>query len=504
MLAVVDPSEYDQPRSRAKVDVETLRRPITAEQRLEAQARLDWVVLQLTTLPVKGMPRWLRRQWTGDTAVDDTHVPLASRRNTADRNAWDVDGGQYIRSKATGDRHAPKTKGGKGAQVMKITKSEYSLDLALVVACDASEGNRSYFPTIALGLAAHRPATDPAGHAKRVFEVLDQAGVTKRHLAADRLYPHQGGAAWHTFLLEKGWGPVFDYRVDTLGRQGVAKGGALLVNGQFCCPMAPDAAIDAVADLRAGRIDHRTYEARMAQLELHRMHNKEGEDANGTVRVACPASGPAPKVRCPLREDSLKPNVIRQPDGSDGDTRTLVQLLPTRLAEVARDEALGMGKSEKDAAALARKADGTLPKCCTQDSVSVRREVLAKHRQPLVYGSREHKSVYRNARNARNAREGFHGFAKDPAEENVASPGLRRKRGLAAQSIYAAIGMAVAGIRKIVSFLEHMREDEQGNWYVPRKPRPGSDQLALGEGGGYEDDGDDGWPPDDDPPPDTT
>ena len=61
--------------------------------------------------------------------------------------------------------------------------------------------------------------------------------------------------------------------------------------------------------------------------------------------------------------------------------------------------------------------------------------------------------------------------------------------------------MAVAGIRKIVSFLEHRRQDEQGRWYVLREPRPGSDELALGEGGGYQDD-DDGWPPDD-PPPDT-
>ncbi len=32
-----------------------------------------------------------------------------------------------------------------------------------------------------------------------------------------------------------------------------------------------------------------------------------------------------------------------------------------------------------------------------------------------------------------------------------------------------------------------MREDEKGRFYVPRKPRPGSSELALGEGGGYQD-----------------
>lgn len=79
--------------------------------------------------------------------------------------------------------------------------------------------------------------------------------------------------------------------------------------------------------------------------------------------------------------------------------------------------------------------------------------------------------------------------------------GLRRKRGLAAQSLYAAVGLAVAALRKIVSFLEHKRQDAQGCWYVPRKPRPGSNDLALGEGGGYTNDDD--WPPDDeDQPPD--
>jgi hypothetical protein len=38
-----------------------------------------------------------------------------------------------------------------------------------------------------------------------------------------------------------------------------------------------------------------------------------------------------------------------------------------------------------------------------------------------------------------------------------------------------------------------MRQDEQGRWYVPRKPRPGSNGLALGEGGGYQDSDEDEW-----------
>ena len=500
MIDLVNPSEFDQPRDRKKIDKELLRRDITPEQRLEAQQRLDWVVSRLTTMPLKAMPRRLRRQWTGDAAVDGTHIRLASRGNTQRSNAWDIDGGQYVRVKATSDRHAPKTKGGKGAVVTQIVKREFSLDLALVVACDATPGDRQYFPTLPLGFAAHKPSTDNIGNARRVFDVLAAAQISTRYLASDRLYPHEGGGAWHTYLGAHGWAPVFDYRVDNLGRQGIAKGGALLVEGQFHCPMTPDTAIDATADLRAGRIDHDTYKARLAQRALYRLHTKEGADANGTVRLSCPASGPAPKVRCPKRPDSMKPHVIQQPDKTNGDTRTLVQLLPTRLADVAEAEALAAGKKPKEAAALraaAQAPNACDPKVCCGSSISIRRETLARYRQPLVFGGPNHAAVYRAARNAQ---EGLHGFAKDDAHEAIGNPGLRRRRGLAAQSLYAAIGLAAAAIRKIVSFLQNAKQDDQGRWFVPRKDRLGSDELALGEGGGYQDD--DGWVLSDHEPPD--
>ncbi len=506
MLDLVDPSEYHQPRDRKKIDKELLRRDITPEQRLEAQRRLDWVVAQMTAAPLKAMPRDVRRQWKGDTAVDGTHVRLPSRGDTKRSNAWDIDGGRYIRTKATGDRHAPKTKGGKGAKVMQTTKNEYAIDLALVVACDATPGPNQYFPTVPISFAAHRPSTANIANARRVFDILAEAGVAKRYMAADRLYPHEGGGEWHGYLARHGWQPVYDYRVDTLGRQGIAKGGALLVEGAFHCPMTPETAIEATKDLRAGRIDHKTYEARLAQRALHRLHNKEGEDRNGTVRLACPASGPAPKVRCPKRPESMIPNVIRQPDKTDGDTRTLVQLLPTRLADVAEAEVLtaladqdvtDKAKAAADARKAALEPNARDPKVCSGTSISVRRETLAGHRQPLLYGSKEHAAVHRNARNAQ---EGLHGFAKDDANEAIGNPGLRRRRGLAAQSLYAAVGLAVASIRKIVSFLENMRQDAQGRWYVPRNPTPGSDELALGEGGGYDDE--DLWVLDEDPPPD--
>ena len=52
----------------------------------------------------------------------------------------------------------------------------------------------------------------------------------------------------------------------------------------------------------------------------------------------------------------------------------------------------------------------------------------------------------------------------DPAIE--ATRGLRHRRGIAAQSLYAAVGLGVACIRKIISFMENMRQDDPGRWIL--------------------------------------
>ncbi len=522
---LINPSRYNQARSRiATVDKETLlRTDVTPADLADAQARLDWVTLQITSLPIKMMPRWLRRQYKGDGCVDDTPIRLASSKENPERIAWDITGGLYIRTKPTSDRDARKArsgtvvrgnkggkagKGGKAETKIKVLSPSYHAhDASLVIACDATPGKRQYFPTMPLGFTLHAASTDPAGNSKRVFDLLATTGIAKRHMGGDRLYPHQDPAKFHLPLLEAGWGPVFDFRIDTLGRQGYAPGGLLLVEGQFHCPMTPESAIEATRDLRNGIIDHATYKARMDIRASHRLHVKGKEDHNGTSRCECPAAGNSPKVKCPLRQDSLQPHIITQPDGSRGDTRLLVQLLPTRLKDAADDETRADAESKaraagaddakvetagKAAVKAATSTDDVIPRIC-QGTVSVKRETLVKHRQPQIYGSSDHKNILRAVRNSQ---EGFHGFAKDDAQEAMGAPGLRRKRGLPAQSLFAAIGFAVAAIRKIVSFLSHMQEDEHGDFYVPRKPRPGSEHLALGEGGGYQDDDDDNWPAD--------
>ncbi len=102
----------------------------------------------------------------------------------------------------------------------------------------------------------------------------------------------------------------------------------------------------------------------------------------------------------------------------------------------------------------------------------------------------------------RNGQEGYHGFAKDTAHEAIGEPGLRRKRGTAAQTLYAAIGLLVANLRKIATFLDHATDDD-GQLSVPRAPRDATQtEDPLGSNGGYWQLEDEPGPDQPDPPPD--
>ena len=93
---------------------------------------------------------------------------------------------------------------------------------------------------------------------------------------------------------------------------------------------------------------------------------------------------------------------------------------------------------------------------------------LAKYLQDLPFGTDQHTHIY-NA--LRQSQEGLHGFAKDEGKEALGSSGKRRTRGYAAQSLFAAVLLAAAGIRKVRAFLSRAVEDTNGDLYVTRYKR---------------------------------
>ena len=70
----------------------------------------------------------------------------------------------------------------------------------------------------------------------------------------------------------------------------------------------------------------------------------------------------------------------------------------------------------------------------------------ARYRQDLPYGSPAWHARYATLRNTI---EGLNGLVKDPATPALAQPGRRRVRGIAACSLFTALLLMAANIRKI-------------------------------------------------------
>lgn len=62
---------------------------------------------------------------------------------------------------------------------------------------------------------------------------------------------------WQLPVRALGYKPVYDYRVDQLGKQAGTEG-AIMVEGTWYCPSMPQDLIDATEDLYAERIDRET------------------------------------------------------------------------------------------------------------------------------------------------------------------------------------------------------------------------------------------------------
>ena len=203
-----------------------------------------------------------------------------------------------------------------------------------------------------------------------------------------------------------GYRPVMDYRIDQLGIQ-ANTGGAILVEGTWYCPALPGPLITATTRLRGHAITRELYDQQITARACYQLKRKDGPDADGYQRLSCPAAGRHPGLICPLRQASLSPR----------DGRAKVLQPPPEP-----------------------------PRICRQTAITIAPDTGARYRQDLPYGSPAWHQRYATLRNTI---EGLNGYAKDPAHQALAQPARRRVRGIAAQSIFTALLLMAANIRKI-------------------------------------------------------
>ncbi|WP_370246385.1 hypothetical protein [Nocardioides sp.] len=190
-----------------------------------------------------------------------------------------------------------------------------------------------------------------------------------QRLIGDRHYGYKKFDRWAMQLWERRIHQVLDLRADKPGP--VDQFGSKVIDGRPHCPgLAPHLENLTLTDdpteraLFVHQIDHRQkFVLRMVKGPLAsptKAANAENDPKVGITRWQCPAS--AGQVGCPLREGTVT---------------------------VARD--LGLPIVPRPPVA---DPDGTLPKCCTQETIQIRPDKSMKYLQDEYWGSAEWAGLY--------------------------------------------------------------------------------------------------------------
>jgi len=399
ICSVMDPSALPKNRRLSQADLTARTRPMTPGQAEAARGRLEAFLNALLEASISVLTGDERAAFDGCTGLDATPVPLFSRGPSRRTGlcASDPDGGWYVRE---GDHR--EREDDKGNPLRKIA---WALE-ATIATTARLPGAPPACPDLAIGLALARPGEDPGGTGARVLTSVAARGHKPGWLGYDRAYTAALPERFQLPARALGYRPVMDYRIDQLGIQ-ANTGGAILVEGTWYCPALPGPLITATTGLRDHAITRDLYDQQITARACYQLKRKDGPDADGYRRLSCPAAGTRPRLICPLRQASLSPR----------DGRAKVLQPPPEP-----------------------------PRICTQTAITIAPDIGARYRQDLPYASPGWHKTYATLRNTI---EGLNGYAKDPAHQALAQPARRRVRGIAAQSLFTALLLMAANIRKI-------------------------------------------------------
>jgi hypothetical protein len=399
ICSCMDPSPLPKNRRLTEQDLKARTKPMTPAQAQAARGRLEAFLNSLIEASICALTDEERAAYDGCTGLDATPVPLFSRGPSRRTGlcASDPDGGWYVRE---GDHREREDDKGK-----PLRKISWALE-ATIATTARPPGAPPGCPNLAIGLAITRPGQDPGGTGARVLASAAARGHKPGWLGYDRAYTQALPERFHLPARALGYSPVMDYRADQLGIQ-ANTGGAILVEGTWYCPALPGPLITATTCLRDHAIGRDLYDQQIAARAAYQLKRKDGPDAHGYQRLSCPALGHHPGLMCPLRQASLTPR----------DGRAKVLQPPPEP-----------------------------PRICRQTAITIPPDTGARYRQDLPYGS---PAWHRSYATLRNTIEGLNGLIKDPAHEALAQPARRRVRGIAAQSVFTALLLMAANIRKI-------------------------------------------------------
>lgn len=429
-----------EPRNRRLTEVEyqaeraAKEAAIPAEERALREARLVWALNQILEVSWLNVDPEYRALWTGDLCIDATFLeshargPSRGRGIHLARRSSDGDAGPY-------ERNPELRMAGDPAKLTNAQKKRsvhgWGLEASILIAGSADPKLVGAFPQLVRAMAPlHKPGVTASQQAIVALTNLRKRGYPAGYLAGDRLYNYALPENFQLPARALGYKLLFDYRDDQLGIKD-SWAGAVQVEGRWHCPAIPDPLVDATLDVRTQRIDDPVYRQRIKARRDFELRAKEDLDHEGHQRLMCPAAGPNPRVKCPLKPSSVS--------------------APATAARVIVDDDL--------------LADP--PKICTQSSVVFPPAAGAKLAQDLPYGSWEQKMAYDHLRASI---EGLNAMVKDGAYEAADDPEKRRVKGKPAQSFIAALLLFSTNIRKLDAFQKYAK-GSAGRLVKPRRRR---------------------------------
>jgi hypothetical protein len=267
-------------------------------------------------------------------------------------------------------------------------------------------------PELARRMTASSCRHDPVPAFTPVLTAMPGHGIPLGDVLADSGYSRRVPRNWASPLRAAGAQLVQDLHPHDRGPKG-AHQGAIIANGSLYCPATPRALLELGPLARAATPQQAAgHDARTAEAARRKLGRLTASDEDGYHRVQCPAA--AGKVRCPLQPSSM----------------TLDRDRPEILTPPEHPQA-----------------------CCTQQTITVPPDVLAKTAQKHDYPS----AAWRRSYARRTSAERAFATAKDPASNDI-TRGWCRLMGLAPLMLFT-VTLLIARNQRILAAWDARQEE---------------------------------------------
>ena len=278
-------------------------------------------------------------------------------------------------------------------------------------------------PELARRAALSSCRHDPVRAFAPVLTAMPGQGIPLGDILDDSGYAHRDASAWAIPLKAAGAQLVQDLHPHDRGPKGT-HGGAVISNGNLYCPQTPRPLLELGPLARtATKQQAADWERKTSELARYKLGRLTADDTDGYHRVQCPAA--TGKIRCPLRPSSM----------------TLDRDRPEILSPPQHPQA-----------------------CCTQQTLTVPPDVLAKTAQKHDYPS----AAWRRSYARRTGAERGFATVKDPAASDIAR-GWCRLIGLVPLMLFTVL--LIARNQRILAAWNARQEDNQRRAAAGLPPR---------------------------------